>query len=758
MARTDQPATRWLAGAALAPPALLVLGAVLVDGFDYNRWDNFEIHTAIVTTAHGMLLRGEFPHLNPHQHLGEPLHAAMQCGTFYLPYTLALLLTKLLGLPTAAFSAVSAALHAGAGSAGWTVLLGRFGVRPSLAAGVGVAAAVSGFALMWTPLWLFTAAFLALTPWLLLGAVALVDDPLAPRPTVGLAVLLAATLFVGYPTWSVYAWMLAAVAAAVYALLSRAPGRMLGPVPAFLFGGLLAGPFLVPALRFLASTPRAGALDPSEVLRRAAPPHVLLDVLLPVFHYANGFLGPRISIWLHVAGWVAPALLGAWMLRRTLGRDDPLRAALLLGLVLFAGCFVLALGRAGGVLPLTLWIPVWSSFRWPFKFLPFAAAGLVLAAGAGLEVLARAGGRGTARMSGALAGAVLVGLIAQVALAGDPRTTGVTFGTAWGVLAAATGLASMALAGGLHRPRVLAALLALVPAHALACVGLAQTWGARSYPVPWAAVGAESLGIDTEHRVLPLSRVPDAAPGVFEHQSAGHAATANGYLSATGTKTDGLMQSWYLDVFPTDHLGHVPAADARPLVASSLLRGLAVRWYVVGRTDPEMVAWIGGHPQLSLVQAGDASAVFEDPAALPRLWLAERLLPWDEATGDAPLRSSAVSPRTALVPDLDASIVPGPGAITESSWGAQGVDARLDVPDGGLVVAAMTWSPGWLATVDGVPTPVLRVNGLALGVTVPPGAQQISLRFRTPGLTPGLLAMALGLAGLVGFVRWRRRA
>ena len=720
--------------------------AALQPDFSYNRWDNYEIHTAIVTRAHSMLLSGSFPHLNPHQHLGEPLHAAMQCGALYLPYTLCLLLTKLLGLPVASFALVSAGVHAGAGSLGWMGLTQRLGVRAELAATVGVAAGLSGFGLIWAPLWLFTAPMMALIPWVLLAVLMTLERPGAVGPCGLLGVLLAAVLFVGYPTWGVYTWLFAGVFAVLWSrwALSRFLA-VLSAVPGFLLGALLAAPFLVPALLFLRSTPRAGALSNDEVLRRSASPSVLTDLLLPVFHHANGFIGPRISIHLHIAGWLVPALLLGWLLRRD--ARGALRAGLAVGAATGLIFLLLSFGRLGGLLPLTLWVPVWSSFRWPFKFLPFAAVGLTLASACGLELVARAGGGRSTRL------ALVVSLLTSALLAGhvlgqgEPRTTGVTFGSIFGALAAVTGIVGMALAGALHRPRARHALLLLAPLHAVAMIGLAQVWGARGYRAPWGTVDASTLGVDESHRVLPLSDFPFQRDGSFEQFAVGHSASANGYLSATGTKTEGLMPSWYLDVFPTDHLGMVAPEIARPLVASSLLRGLAVRWYVVGRSDTDMVTFVSGHSSLRPHKLLGEAGVFEDEGALPRGWLAKRILPWTEE-GMAALRSSALPAATALVPELNGERSPSRvGEVLEASWGEQDAQFSLDVPDGGVLVLAVTWNEGWSATVDGVPAEILRINGVASGVALLPGAKKVEVRYRTPGLTAGVTLAGVGGVG-----------
>jgi hypothetical protein len=64
--------------------------------------------------------------------------------------------------------------------------------------------------------------------------------------------------------------------------------------------------------------------------------------------------------------------------------------------------------------------------------------------------------------------------------------------------------------------------------------------------------------------------------------------------------------------------------------------------------------------------------------------------------------------------------------------------------------------PGWRATVDGQPAPVLRSEGLFLAVRVPAGARHVHLRYRTPGAGVGVLLSALALVAFVRLVRFGR--
>ena len=73
------------------------------------------------------------------------------------------------------------------------------------------------------------------------------------------------------------------------------------------------------------------------------------------------------------------------------------------------------------------------------------------------------------------------------------------------------------------------------------------------------------------------------------------------------------------------------------------------------------------------------------------------------------------------------------------------VDARRDA----LLVLSQDWEPGWHATVDGKSVPVLRTNGLVIGLTVPRGRHVVRIVFRPPGLRVGALVTLLAVLALV---------
>ncbi len=107
---------------------------------------------------------------------------------------------------------------------------------------------------------------------------------------------------------------------------------------------------------------------------------------------------------------------------------------------------------------------------------------------------------------------------------------------------------------------------------------------------------------------------------------------------------------------------------------------------------------------------------------------------------------------------LQRGSVAASGSATLARPGPDRLAVEVDAQGGHLVVIGEHFDPGWSATLDGEPAPVVAADGLALGVYVPSGRHRLLLRFRLPGLVPGLglagaALLALALAGL----RERRR-
>ncbi len=123
-------------------------------------------------------------------------------------------------------------------------------------------------------------------------------------------------------------------------------------------------------------------------------------------------------------------------------------------------------------------------------------------------------------------------------------------------------------------------------------------------------------------------------------------------------------------------------------------------------------------------------------------------------------------PSTRAVLEADPGIAPtsGPGGGRATYVQLTPDAARVDVVarHPAIVLVRNGYDPGWRATVDGAPTPVIAADSIDQAVAVPAGHHTILLTYHDPPVGFGLLGSGLALAGLLALavvpaVRSRRR-
>jgi hypothetical protein len=199
----------------------------------------------------------------------------------------------------------------------------------------------------------------------------------------------------------------------------------------------------------------------------------------------------------------------------------------------------------------------------------------------------------------------------------------------------------------------------------------------------------------------------------------------------------------------------VHVADRR---THRLLDAFAVRFVLQPSSAPRPP------PPLRQVLDRDGEAVFENPRALPRAWVAYG---WRRSGGlDESLRYTAGA-TTAEMRDRPAiEGVPARPARSRRATPAQVVaesdtEVRLRVRASapGRLVLDDTFYPGWRAEVDGREAEIKPANAAFRSVAVPPGRHEVSFRYRPMSVWIGgaiSLAALLALAGAV--LLQRRRA
>jgi hypothetical protein len=71
---------------------------------------------------------------------------------------------------------------------------------------------------------------------------------------------------------------------------------------------------------------------------------------------------------------------------------------------------------------------------------------------------------------------------------------------------------------------------------------------------------------------------------------------------------------------------------------------------------------------------------------------------------------------------------------------------------GGLLVLADTYYPGWKTTINGVKTPIMRVNLMHRGVLIPPGKQTVTFRYQPWTVRWGIILSLIGFLSLLSLI------
>ncbi len=95
--------------------------------------------------------------------------------------------------------------------------------------------------------------------------------------------------------------------------------------------------------------------------------------------------------------------------------------------------------------------------------------------------------------------------------------------------------------------------------------------------------------------------------------------------------------------------------------------------------------------------------------------------------------------------------VRGRGRILDARFESTRVTVRVDATDRGTyLVVNDHFDPAWRATIDGIPVPIHRTNGLVRGVDVPAGIHTIVMSYRTPtSVWIGLLLLLVGFGSVL---------
>jgi hypothetical protein len=117
-------------------------------------------------------------------------------------------------------------------------------------------------------------------------------------------------------------------------------------------------------------------------------------------------------------------------------------------------------------------------------------------------------------------------------------------------------------------------------------------------------------------------------------------------------------------------------------------------------------------------------------------------------------------------------LLPGEGAVGELAVGVENstdyptvvyrrpgsdhIECTVTTGRSGYLRIIESWDPGWSATVDGLPTPIVPALDALLSVPIAPGRHEVRFVYRTPGAVVGGSLSIISLA-LLGVLMWVSR-
>jgi hypothetical protein len=245
-----------------------------------------------------------------------------------------------------------------------------------------------------------------------------------------------------------------------------------------------------------------------------------------------------------------------------------------------------------------------------------------------------------------------------------------------------------------------------------------------------------------------FDRVPGDAAGSYQalryvtHLSLGTRQPLE-RIEITGLKPEVTLAIWKITLFDSHDRRSLPVTNQR------------------GATELDPSRWL-------VEKEFDGVVVLRNKRPLPRVWLVGEAVAVDEESALRRIQGvteESFDPlRTALleVPQTQLPALPGgsnwiEGNAALTSYQSSMIRIETNASTASVLILSELFYPGWEATVDGRPTPILATDFLLRGVVLPAGQHRVEMRYTAPDARKGLLISALTVCVLVGLGFYSRR-
>jgi hypothetical protein len=705
-----------------------------------------------------IILAGELPSWNPYWASGQPMAANPDYGVFYPLQWLTL-------LPGYDFwFRFHIVLHYWVAAAGAYLLLRRWSLRPESAVFGALLFSMGGVMVSLTTLLpcLYAAVWL---PWVIWATDRMLER-FSWRRFAAAALLLAMPMLAAEPVTVAQVCLLTAL----YAWGRTGTFRVL---PRIISMGLAAAAVgaaqLIPVLDLFGDSARARGFPFALVSIWSTPPVRILELLVPEFmgpgrEHFRFFWGTASYRWLDpfypgiYFGVIAAALAIAGLTLR-LPRWRAVTGVLIAG-------WLLALGSFTPLLRVLYELRLFSSFRYPEKFLYLALSPLIFFAAIAFDRAIDGNARLIRRaLVIAILAAGLSGVLWVVSLLPGYSAAFVEF---WDIDVHPLAGAMAAMSSAVWLRALLRSVLAVLVLW-MASRGVAR-WPVAAILLLVADLGYQRLSVAETvpgafFRTAPAAvRQIDRSQRVF-HQADWYAATPvarsyfdlpemywvirNGLFPMFGA-TWGVAATMNGDADQTFLLPSVEFTEAM-----LELRGRRVaRWY-----EPLMGMSAAGYRAMYLPFEQQMAAAGSDRAAVqpviyvptgrrPRFYFADRIV-------HAPTRAEFVrqiaagsaTPRAAF--SSRPSGIPAAGRVIELAEGSNWAEVEVEAEGEALLIASITRHKYWTVTIDGRPAPIEPVNIAYQAVRIPAGPHTLFFSYRNPLLALGGAISLISAAILV---------
>ena len=733
----------------LNPWLPIAVGPILLFGIDLIRGRALFWGTPLLqftpwhTAAKEIAFSGHLPLWNPWLGMGAPLFANYQSALLYPPNWL------LLATDIAWGQTLLVLLHLIWAGFGMALLARSLGLGTFAQAISGIAYAMSGY-LVARSGFLSINATAAWLPWILYAAEGLVRTAgtssvassgllrsLRWRAAALLGLVLGLQWLAGHAQVAWYTLILLVVwviyRARSNSVLIRSAVLTLAVAAAL--GFAIAAVQLIPTLEYASISNRAGDLDPEFALTYSFWPWRALGLVAPDLFGNPG----TADYWGYGNFWedaiyvgVLPLLLAIGALAtKGIGRIK----WFLLGVATIA--FLFGLGSNTPIFKfLFQYVPTFSAFQAPTRWNLWLVAAFSLLAGFGAEHWKVAEGKKLYWLRLGTAGAITILVMATLinALDTDIEPTFTRAIATAGFWLAASGILALLRSDPGRKGWVAAALTLVVLDLFLAGRGLNPTLPANLSSVP-STLSQEiqgnhrlymSEGLEREIKFDVAFRFDSFQPG----------------LDWVIVRESGLPNTPLLDRLPSAN-NFDPLLPARYVLWMNRLEQIlpAQRERLLPTMD---VGW-------QAVPRRNGLPIYEPIPDPTRAWIVPSV-EWVASPAEAIRRATSSATDLSMTAVLEGSPRPelgGAGLVTAlRDQGPNAVELAVEAPEGGWLVLADTWFPGWVAELDGQATESYPANGVMRSVWIPAGQHTVVFQYRPITLPVGLALTIFGLAAI----------